>query len=776
MSTLGVSPVLENHVDVGRRNALKLSGLTIAFLWAGTSGTASAAMNARRQPGDAAAAAADGNPPFAPNAFIRIDADGLVRLVMPNVEMGQGIYTGTCMMLAEELGVGIDQIKIEHAPPNEELYSMPLLGGQITGGSTSTRGHWQVLREAGAVARTMLVAAAAERWHVDPDTCTVSRGVVFHPISKRSLGFGSLAKSAGALPIPAKVTLKDPKAFALIGKPMRRVDSADKVKGATQFGIDVSVPGMKIATVKACPTLGGRLVGINDTRTRAIPGVIAVLQLDGAVAVVGEHFWAAKQGLDALDIAWDPGDNAALSTAKLREALADKSHSGTAILAREEGKKPTDGRLVEAVYQSPMLAHATMEPLNTTVWVTADKCQIWVGTQVPTRCVTAAAKITGLPEDKIELHNQYLGGGFGRRLETDSVEQAIHFAKQVPYPIKLIWTREEDIRHDIVRPMYYDRISALLDSHGRPIWYGDHITGGTVLGRWAPMAMGKNGLDSDAVESAAEVPYDIPNLKVEWVRHDMPDGLIVGWWRGVGSTHNLFVVESFMDELAHTAGKNPLEYRRALLQKNPRSLALLELAAEKIGWNANPLPARVGRGIALGEPFGSRICAIVEAEVTPQGEVLLRRAVVALDCGIAINPSSVEAQVQGGLLFGLGAALYSGITIKHGAIEQSNFHDYRSLRINETPLVEMHRIESDQPPGGLGEVGTAIAAPALTNAIFAATGVRLRSLPVDRALLVQNTGALKHVVAENVGGAVGDGARVGDAARAGDGAGQTARA
>jgi isoquinoline 1-oxidoreductase subunit beta len=751
MSSLGVSPVLENGVDVGRRNALKLSGLTIAFLWAGTSGTASAAISARRQPGDAAAAAADGNPPFAPNAFIRIDADGMVRLVMPNVEMGQGIYTGTCMMLAEELGVGIDQIKIEHAPPNEELYSMPLLGGQITGGSTSTRGHWQVLREAGAVARTMLVAAAAERWHVDPDTCTVSRGVVFHPSSKRSLGFGALAKSAGALPIPAKVTLKDPKAFSLIGKPLRRVDSADKVKGATQFGIDVSVPGMKIATVKACPTLGGRLVGINDTRTRAIPGVIAVLQLDGAVAVVGEHFWAAKQGLDALDIAWDPGDNAALSTAKLREALADKSHSGTAILAREEGKKPTDGRLVEAVYQSPMLAHATMEPLNTTVWVTADKCQIWVGTQVPTRCVTAAAKITGLPEAKIELHNQYLGGGFGRRLETDSVEQAVHFAKQVAYPIKLIWTREEDIRHDIVRPMYYDRISALLDSHGRPIWYGDRITGGTVLGRWAPMAMAKNGLDSDAVECAAEVPYDIPNLKVEWVRHDMPDGLIVGWWRGVGSTHNLFVVESFMDELAHTAGKNPLEYRRALLQKNPRSLALLELAAEKIGWSANPLPARVGRGIALGEPFGSRVCVIVEAEVTPQGEVLLRRAVVALDCGIAINPSSVEAQVQGGLLFGLGAALYSGITIKHGAIEQSNFHDYRSLRINETPLVELHRIESDQQPGGLGEVGTAIAAPALTNAIFAATGVRLRSLPVDRTLLVQNMSALKHAVAGNVG-------------------------
>ena len=746
-----------DKVDVSRRDALKLGGVTLAFLWTGISGTAHAALSARRQPGDAAAAAADGNPAFAPNAFIRIDADGLVRLVMPNVEMGQGIYTGACMMLAEELDVGMDQIRVEHAPPNEELYSMPLLGGQITGGSTSTRGHWQVLREAGAVARAMLVAAAAERWHVDPASCTVSRGVVTHQSSKRSLGFGALTKSAGALPEPGKVTLKDPKTFALIGKPLRRVDAADKVKGATQFGIDVHVPGMKIATVKACPTFGGTLVGVNDKRTRAVPGVLAVLQLDGAVAVVGEHFWAAKQGLDALDIEWDPGDNANLSTAKLREALADKSHSGTPIVAREVGKKPADGKLVEAVYQSPMLAHATMEPLNTTVWLTADKCEIWVGTQVPTRCVSAAAKITGLPEAKIVLHNQYLGGGFGRRLETDSVEQAIHFAKQVSYPIKVIWTREEDIRHDIVRPMYYDRISALLDSNGRPVWYGDRVTGGTVLGRWAPMAMGKNGLDDDTVECVAVVPYDIPNLKVEWVRHDMPDGLIVGWWRGVGPTHNLFVVESFMDELAHTAGKDPLEFRRTLLQKNPRSLALLNLAAEKIGWNSKPLPARVGRGIALGEPFGSNVCLIVETEVTPRGDVLLRRAVVALDCGVAINPSSVEAQVQGGLLFGLSAALYSGITIKHGAIEQSNFHDYRSLRINETPLVELHRIDSDQAPGGLGEVGTAIAAPALGNAIFAATGVRIRSLPVDRTLLAQNADVLKTVVGDNIAENVTDG-------------------
>jgi len=741
---------LQEPIDAGRRRIVQSGGLVVGFLWLAGTGTARAFIDARRQPGDAEAAAADGNPPFAPNAFIRIDADGSVRLVMPNVEMGQGIYTGTSMLLAEELDVGLDQITVEHAPPNDKLYAIQLLDGQITGGSSSTRSQWQVLREAGAVARTLLVTAAAQRWHVDPSTCTVARGVVSHGQSGRSLGFGALAKSAGALPMPGKVALKEPKDFTLIGKPLRRVDSPDKVKGATQFGIDVRLPGMKVATVKACPTFGGRLGSVDDRRARMLPGVIDVIRIDNAVAVVGEHFWAAKQGLEALDIQWDLGANADLTTENLIEALADSSRNGNAIVGREVGTRPAGGKSVEAVYQLPMLAHATMEPLNTTVWVTAEKCEIWVGTQVPTRCVSVAAKITGLPESKVLLHNQYLGGGFGRRLETDSVEQAVAFARQVNYPVKVIWTREEDIRHDLVRPMYYDRISALLDNGGRPVWFADRVTGGTVLGRWAPGAMDKNGLDDDALDGAAELPYDIPNLKVEWVRHDMPSGLLIGWWRGVGPTHNLFVVESFMDELAHSVARDPLEFRRAMLQKNPRSLALLNLAAEKIGWGS-PLPARVGRGIALGEPFGSRICAIVETEVTPQGEVRMRRAVVAVDCGIAINSSSVEAQMQGGLLFGLSAALYSGITLDRGAIEQSNFHDYRSLRMNETPLIEVHRMENEEPPGGLGEVGTAIAAPALANAIFAATGVRLRKLPVDRSLLARNDDALKHVIADRSG-------------------------
>jgi CO/xanthine dehydrogenase Mo-binding subunit len=606
-----------------------------------------------------------------------------------------------------------------------------------------------VLREAGAVARTLLVSAAATTWHVDPATCTVDRGVVHHAPSGRSLGFGEVASEAAKLPMPDKVQLTDPKDFKLIGKPMRRVDAADKIKGATQFGIDVRIPGMKIATVMACPTLAGKLVAVDDKAARAVPGVVDVLRLDNAVAVVGDHFWAAKQGLQALKITWDHGVNANLTTQQLRDALADSARHGKSIVARDDGPQP-QGTLVQSEYQSPMLAHATMEPLNATVFVTADKCEIWTGTQVPARAVGEAARITGLPQDKVVLHNQYLGGGFGRRLETDWVEQAVAFAKQVSYPLKVIWTREEDIRHDRVRPMYHDVISAVLDANGRPVWYGYRTSGGSVLARFAPPAMGKDGMDSDAVECVAEIPYDIPKGKVEWIRHDMPPGLVVGWWRGVGPTHNLFVFESFMDELAHHAGKDPLEYRRALLQKSPRALGVLNLAAEKIGWGSQPLPARVGRGIALGEPFGSHVCAIVEVEVTPQGEVRLRRAVVGLDCGIAVNASSIEAQVQGGLLFGLSAAMFSDITIKDGAFEQSNFNDYRNLRINEAPVIEVHRVINTESPGGLGEVGTAITAPALANAIFAATGVRLYKLPVDRHLLVQSPDALKSVVSAAV--------------------------
>jgi len=747
--------VSDDTIDEGRRNALRLAGggLAVAFLWTAGMGPAVAQMNARRQAADAAAAAADGNPPFAPNAFIRVDADGAVRLVMPSVEMGQAIYTGISMMLAEELGVGMDQIRVEHSPPSDALYGQPLLGGgQITGGSTSTRGQWQALREAGAVARETLVAAAAAQWNVDPTSCTVARGVITHTPSGRTLGFGAVADAAGRLPQPATVTLKQRKDFTLIGRPMRRVDSPDKVNGGTQFGIDAKVPGMKFAAVKTSPELAGTLGHVDETKARAIPGVVDVLRLDNAVAVVASNYWLAQKGLEALDITWTPGVNAKLDTETLIAGLEEASRKGPALIGRKpKGEAAAGGKLVEASYISPMLAHAPMEPLNATVHVTPGRCEMWTGTQVPTRCVTEAARICGIAPDAVVLNGAYLGGGFGRRLETDQVEQAVAFAKQVGYPLKVIWSREEDIQHDRVRPLYFDRISATLGDDGKPTSWKHRITSGTVLGRWLPAAMGKDGMDSDAIESAADTPYEMDNMLVEWVRYQMPPGLIVGWWRGVGPTHNLFVVESFVDELAHAAGKDPLEYRRSLMKPGSRALAVMNLAAEKIGWGGQPLPARTGRGIAVGSPFGSHVCAIVEAEVTAQGQVRLRKVVVAIDNGITINPSSVQAQMQGGVLFGLSAALYNGITLKNGAVQQSNFHDYRSLRINEVPDVEVYSIDSDEVPGGIGEVGTAIAAPALTNAIFAATGIRLRRLPVALAQLAASPEALERVAGTRSG-------------------------
>ncbi|MRX10948.1 molybdopterin-dependent oxidoreductase [Pseudoduganella sp. FT25W] len=722
-----------------RRALLKAGGLSVAFMWLGAPKPALALVSPHRQAGDAEAAAADGAPAFTPNAFVRIDASGVIRLVMPMVEMGQAIYTGSCMLLAEELDVDLDQIQVEHAPPSDALYGMRILKAQITGGSTSTRSTFTELRQAGAIARTLLVAAAAARWKVAPEACTVERGVIHHRPSGRSLKYAQVAAAAARLPDPGAVKLKSPGEFRLLGKPMARLDSDDKIRGATRFGIDVSLPGMRIATVQACPTLGGTLASVNDRATRAIPGVVDVLRIDNAVAVVATHFWAARRGMEALDIVWNHGPNAALTTQQLRDGLAASQASGKAIVGKEVGSRP-NGDTIQATYKLPMLAHATMEPLNATVHITAERCEIWAGTQVPTRVVANAARITGLPVEKIVLHPQYLGGGFGRRLETDYVDQAVAFARLVHCPLKIIWTREEDIRHDIVRPMYHDVISAVVDSKGYPVWLGDRVCSATVLGRWRPGGMRKNGLDGDAIECVADVPYAIPNLKVEWVRHDMPPGLLVGWWRGVGALHNLFIVESFLDELAHRAKADPVAWRRTLLRNNPRSTAVLDLAASKMGWGS-PLPPRVGRGVALGEPFGSKVCAMVEVEVSPQGDVRLRRAVVAVDCGIPVNTGSIEAQIQGGLLFGLSAALFNEVTIKHGAIQQSNFNDYRMIRMNETPDVEVHIVHSTEAPGGIGEVGTAIAAPALANAIYAATGVRLRELPIRRELLAQKGSA-----------------------------------
>ncbi|PMQ03752.1 Isoquinoline 1-oxidoreductase subunit beta [Dyella sp. AD56] len=724
-----------------RRELLKRGGLVVAFIWLGGASRVWGFAEGTRLNAD--------DPRFAPNAFVRVGSDGSIQLVMPCIEMGQGAYTGQATLLAEELDVGLDQITVEHAPANRKLYANPLLGDQATGGSTTIRFCWTSLRDAGAAARTMLVAAAAQRWKVDASQCTVARGVVTHSASGRTLRYGELADAAASIAPPTKPVLKDPKDFQLIGKPMRRVDTPGKVDGTLPFGIDIRVPGMKVATVQACPTFGGTLASVDDTRARAIPGVLKVVKLDNAVAVIGEHFWAAKKGLDALTIQWNAGANHQFTTEQLFKDLADTSEHGTPILGREVGNvDKVTGKVVSATYQMPLLAHATMEPINATVHVRPDGCDIWVGTQVPARCVDVAMRVTGLPAERIQVHNQYMGGGFGRRLFEDSVGQAVGIARQVDYPVKVIWTREEDIAQDRYRPAYYDRISATLDDQGRPLAWKDRTTGASVLATFAPPAMGKNGLDSDLVECAAELPYEVPNLRVDWVRHDMPNGVPIGWWRGVGPTHNVFVVESFVDELAHTVGKDPVDYRRAILGDNPRAKAVLELAVEKSGWGKGDVPARHGRGIALAAPFGSYLCVVTDVEVSPQGEVMLRRAVAVVDCGTVVNPNTVEAQIQGGLVFGWSAAMYSGITLKNGAVEQRNFNDYRVLRLNQTPPIEVHLVPSKESPGGIGETGTVMAMPSLTNAIFAATGVRLRTLPIDRSALVQDKDALKSVLSE----------------------------
>ncbi|HUB45572.1 MAG TPA: xanthine dehydrogenase family protein molybdopterin-binding subunit [Acetobacteraceae bacterium] len=668
---------------------------------------------------------------FAPNAFIRIDADGSISLIMRDVEMGQGIWTGASMLLAEELDVGLDQVTPHFAPPNNKLYANPLLGLQATGGSTSIRADWNDLRKAAATARQVLMQAAAQQWGVDRAACSVSRGVVMHAASGRSASYASLVPIAVTLPVPADTPLKDRRDWSLIGTSQKRVDTPTKVNGKTVYGIDVRMPGMKIAAVALCPVMGGKLARLDDTAARKITGVADVLKLDDAVAVVGEHFWAAKQGLDALDIAWDLGPNAGLSQAQLVQGHAEASE-GNGIVAREIGDPDAAiagaATRLDAIYQLPFLAHAPMEPINCTVHVRPDGADVWCGTQVPPRAQSAAAQATGLPVDRINLHNHMIGGGFGRRLEWEYVGIAASFAKQVTYPLKLIYTRETDIQHDHYRPYYYDRIAAGLDAQGRIVGWTHKITGSSVMARWAPPGMRANGIDPDAVECAEDPPYDIGSLRVAWVRHE-PPGLVTAWWRGVGPAHNVFVIESFVDELAHAAKQDPVAFRHALLQKTPRARAVLDLAAQKAGWGS-ALPQGAGRGVMVQSAFGSFLSVVCELEVAGGSEIRLRRVVAAMDCGQAVNPNSVRAQLEGGLVFGMTSALYSEVTFEHGQVQQTNFNNYRMLRIDEMPVIETYLVDSTEPPGGLGETATTAAFPAVANAVFAACGKRIRQLPI----------------------------------------------
>jgi isoquinoline 1-oxidoreductase subunit beta len=706
------------------------------FLQAGAVAGGGLALSLHLPPAGRDAEAAEGDR-FAPNAVIRIDSDGQITLIMPYVEMGQGTYTSIPMLIAEELEVDLKQVRLEHAPANNKLYMNPLLGEQATGNSNAVRGAWKPLREAGATARTMLVAAAAKRWNVDPASCSAQSGEVLHPPTNRRATYGELAADAAHMPVPQNVALKRPQDFKLIGTPAKRLDTPLKINGSAVYGIDVRLPGMKIATLAQSPVFGGRVKSVDDTAAKAVKGVRQVVRLDDAVAVVADHMGAAKKGLAALKIEWDEGPHAKLATRDVADAL-EKATLSPGAVAQNIGNvnKAMAGATtkVEASYHLPFLAHATMEPMNCTVHVRNDACEIWVGNQAIARAQAAAAKATGLPLEKVVLHNHLIGGGFGRRLEPDVIVRAIEIAKHVDGPVKVVWTREEDIQHDMFRPYWFDRLTAGLDEKGKPVAWNNRYAGSSVMARFAPPVF-KDGLDPDTTEGAIDLVYDLPNMHVEYVRAE-PPGIPTAFWRSVGPSHNVLVTESFMDELAAAAKQDAVAYRRALLGKSPRAKAVLDLAAEKSGWG-QPLPQRIGRGVALQFVFASYMAQVAEVEVAKDGRVRVRRVVCAIDCGTVVNPDTIRAQLQSGVNFGITAALHGEITLKNGRVEQSNFDTYEMLRIDEAPVIEVHIVQNFEPPGGIGETGTSLIVPAVANAIFAATGKRLRKMPADPAVLKQ---------------------------------------
>jgi isoquinoline 1-oxidoreductase subunit beta len=672
---------------------------------------------------------------FEPNAFIRIGSDGQIVLTMPYVEMGQGTYTSIPMLIAEELEVGLNQVRLEHAPPNEKLYVNPLLGVQATGNSNAMRGAWQPLRKAGATARIMLVEAAAKRWGVDAKTCRAKDGEVIHEPTGRNLKYAELAADAAKVPMPGNVALKSPAEFKLIGTPAKRLDVAGKVNGTAVYGIDARPPGVKIATLAQSPVAGGRVKSLDEAAAKAVKGVRQIVRLDDAVAVVADHMGAAKKGLEALKVEWDDGQNATVTTAYIAKEL-EQATLGSGAVAQNIGDvdkaMATAAKKLEAIYQVPFLAHATMEPMNCTVHVRKDECEIWLGTQAIARVQSMAAKAAGLPVEKVIVHNYLIGGGFGRRLEADGAVRAVEIAKQVDGPVKVVWTREEDIQHDAYRPYWFDRVSAGLDEQGKPVAWKNHYAGSSVISRWLPPGF-KDGLDPDSTEGAIDLVYDFPNFHVEYSRLE-PKGVTTGFWRSVGPSHNVFVTESFVDEMAAAAKQDPVAFRRSLLDRNPRTKAVLDLAAQKAGWG-EALPQRRGRGVSVQFVFGSYQAHVAEVEVAKDGSVRVHRVVCAVDCGTVVNPDTVQAQIQSGVIFGATAALYGEITLKGGRVEQSNFDTYQMIRINEAPAIEVHIVKSSEPPGGMGETGTSAIVPAIANAVYAATGKRLRKLPIDPSQL-----------------------------------------
>ena len=675
-------------------------------------------------------------PPFAPNAFLRIGTDESVTVISKHLEMGQGTYTGLAIIVAEELDADWTRVRVESAPADAKLYANLGFGMQATGGSSSIANSWPQLREAGAKARAMLITAASNQWHVPVAEVTVDKGMVYHAPSKRQASFGALVHGASALPVPATVQLKDPKNFKFIGTNCARVDVPAKCDGTAQFTLDVDMPGMLVALLQRPPLFGATVKSFDAGPAMAVPAVVKVVQVPGGIAVIAKSFWAAKLGRDALKIEWDDAKAEKRSSSAIMDEyrrLADQP----AQSARKEGDADQAlkgaAHKVAASFEFPYLAHAPMEPCGAVVKLDAKSCEIWYGAQFQTIDQANAARIAGLDPQQVSIHTLYAGGSFGRRANfySDYIVEAVSIAKAHGAdgtPIKLQWTREDDIHGGLYRPMYFHKMEAGLDADKRLIGWRHVIVGQSIMAGTPFGLPGKP--DPTSVEGAASIAYSIPNISVDLAT--TKTGVPVLWWRVVGSSHTTFAVETFIDEVAHEAGVDPFTFRRQLLDKSPRLKGVLELAADKAGWSSGAMPKGRGRGIAVAEAFNTFVAQVAEVTVDEMGGVRVDRVVCAVDCGTAVNPDSITAQMQGGIGFGLGAALYGAITLKDGRVEQGNFNDYRVLRMSEMPKVEVYIVPSAEKPTGVGEPGVAPVGPAVANAIFAATGKRIHVFPFNK--------------------------------------------
>jgi isoquinoline 1-oxidoreductase beta subunit len=684
-------------------------------------------------------AAASASEPRVFNAFIRIAPNDTVTILINKSEMGQGVETSLAMLAAEELGCDWKRIHTEFAPA-DKVYFDPAFGMQGTGGSQSINSGWKPMRQAGATAREMLIAAAAQKWSVDASECHADDGKVVHAASKRSATFGSLAEAAAQLPAPKDVKLKDPSTYTIVGKPTKRVDTAKKVNGTAGFGVDVRLPGMLHASVEHCPVFAGTVVSFDATKAKAIPGVKDVVPIMTVrdpkkppvmtgVGVVADNTWTAFQGRKALDIKWDEGPAADASSATIRKSFEDVMDK-PGVTSRKEGDAAAGVKsaatTVDAVYWAPYQAHSTMEPMNGTADVRPDGVDLWMPTQFQTPSQLTGAGVSGLPPDKVKVHTTYLGGGFGRRGWSDFVAESAQLSKAMGKPVQVTWTREDDTQHDYYRPASLVKMAAGLDASGNPTAFTARVACDSIMSWFFPGSI-TNGLDSSSVEGVSDIAYDIPNILVDY--HLMAGPIPMGFWRSVGASQNGFFSESFVDELAHAAKKDPYQYRRDLLSKKPRQLAVLNLAAEKAGWGT-ALPKGQYRGIAVLEAFSTYAAEVVEISIDKDNGVKVHRVVAAVDCGRVINPDSAEAQISGAIVYGITAALNTEITIDKGRVVQANFDTVPPLRMNECPKIEVHLVPSDETPTGLGEPAVPPVAPAIANAIFAATGKRIRKLPI----------------------------------------------